>query len=69
MPKRRVNGGSKIRIRCRFCHKTLSEKEVELHVYMCEKVQQEVFNGGDLLKTSSHLKGRKTNPPLRKKAS
>ena len=36
--------GSVIQFACRFCQKTLSKKEVELHLYMCEKVPQEIFD-------------------------
>ena len=39
-------------IRCRSCRKTLSKKEAELHVFICDKVPQEIFNGSSLKVTS-----------------
>ena len=29
---------------CRFCQKLLTKKEVGMHVYVCEKVPQEILN-------------------------
>ena len=29
---------------CKFCQKPLSEKEARLHIYVCEKVPQEIFS-------------------------
>ena len=51
MPKKKIHGKCSVRtstkvrtIICRFCQKSLLEKEVELHFYVCEKVPQEIFS-------------------------
>ena len=31
-------------IHCRFCKKALTKKEIELHLLVCEKVPQEIFD-------------------------
>ena len=39
-------GGGKCRCRvvCKLCGKTLTKKEVGMHVYVCEKVPQEILD-------------------------
>ena len=39
-----VDGGSVIELFVVFVKKVLTKKEVELHVYVCEKVPQEIFH-------------------------
>ena len=41
-----VDGGRKCnRVVCRFCEKVLKKKkEIELHIYVCEKVPQSLQN-------------------------
>ena len=29
---------------CRFCKKVLTKKEVDMHVYVCNKIPQEILN-------------------------
>ena len=38
-------GGRRSSVVCHFCQKSLTKKEEELHIYVCEKVPQEIFGG------------------------
>ena len=47
MPRRRVVDKVRMKMKvpfCRFCRKTITRKEIELHLLVCEKVPQEIFN-------------------------
>ena len=48
MPKRRANKRNMVKgeIMCKFCEKAMTKKEAELHLYVCEKVPQEIFDDG-----------------------
>ena len=65
-----LDGGRKCsRVVCCFCEKTLSKKEVELHIYVCEKVPQEVFQpttplGGSSVSLGTTSNSSLTNPLL-----
>ena len=37
-------GSGQTRIVCRFCQKSLIKKEVDMHMYICNKVPQEMLN-------------------------
>ena len=60
-----VDGGRKCnRVVCRFCEKVLTKKDVELHVYVCEKVPQEIFQARAPLGGSSVSLGTTSNSSL-----
>ena len=60
---------NKCSFRCRFCLKLVIEK-VELHIYVCEKVPQEIFNqpntplGGSSVSFGTTSNSSLTNPLL-----
>ena len=74
MPNR--NGGRKVmsggercrgRVVCGFCGKTLMKKEKELHIFVCEKVPQEIFQapfGGSSVSFGTNCNSSLTNPLL-----
>ena len=71
--KRKVvlDGGRKCsRVACCFCEKILSKKEEKLHIYVCEKVPQEIFNqpntplGGSSVSFGTTSNSSLTNPLL-----
>ena len=37
-------GRGQTRIVCRFCQKIIGKKEVDMHIYICNKVPQEMLN-------------------------
>ena len=37
-------GRGQTRVICRFCKKVLAKKEVDMHVYVCDKVPQEILD-------------------------
>ena len=57
---------------CKDCGKTLTNKEFDMHVYVCEKVPQEIFNdnyfntplGGSSVSTGTNCNSSLTNPLL-----
>ena len=58
MPKKGPNRKCLMRVKgrysgiyCTFCQKTLTNKEVELHLYVCEKYHKKMFNYGYYFKT------------------
>ena len=62
MPKKNHNNKHSIRVSmkvrllvCAFCQKALSKKEAEPHLFVCDKVPQEIFNGR--LECNNHLIG------------
>ena len=65
-----LDGGRKCnRVVCCFCEKVLRKKEVELHVYVCEKVPQEIFQpraplGGSSVSFGTTSNSSLTNPLL-----
>ena len=40
---------------CKLCGKTLTNKEFDMHVYVCEKVPQEIFRGGTTNRSGQSL--------------
>ena len=65
-----LDGGRKFsRVACRFCEKMLTKKEQELHIYVCEKVPQEIFQpraplGGSSVSLGTTSNSSLTNPLL-----
>ena len=55
---------------CIFCQKSLTKKEEELHIFVCEKVPQEIFNqpntpfGGSSVSFGTNCNSSLTNPLL-----
>ena len=49
---------------CKFCRKTLMKKDVDLHMFVCEKVPQEVFQPNAPLGGSSVSFGTTSNSSL-----
>ena len=49
---------------CKHCLKTLTKKEAGLHVYVCEKVPQEIFNQPNTLLGGTTSNSSLTNPLL-----
>ena len=54
---------------CSFCGKTVVKKEVDIHLYVCEKVPQEVFQprtplGGSSVSFGTTNNSSLTNPLL-----
>ena len=50
--------------RCKFCRKAMALKETELHMYVCEKVPQEIFQPNTPLRGSSVSFGTTSNSSL-----
>ena len=65
-----LDGGRKYsRVACRFCEKILNEKEQQLHIYVCEKAPQEIFQprapfGGSSVSLGTTSNSSLTNPLL-----
>ena len=54
---------------CSFCRKTVMKKEVDLHMFVCEKAPQEVFQpraplGGSSVSFGTTNNSSRTNPLL-----
>ena len=73
MPKSRKSDEAKAKIRwrynCRFCYKALTNKEFDMHVFVCEKVPQEIFHlktplGGSSVSFGTNCNSSLTNPLL-----
>ena len=77
MPKKRNRGMTRIKVPrdavlpfCKDCGKVLTNKEFDMHVYVCEKVPQEIFNqpntpfGGSSVSTDTNCNSSLTNPLL-----
>ena len=63
MPKRLLKGKYRMSM-CRFCYKTLSKEEIDLHAFTCNVINQAVCDGAKLrpsLKGSSLDYGNKNN--------
>ena len=77
MPKKHNRGMMRIKVPrdavlpfCKDCGKVLTNKEFDMHVYVCEKVPQEIFNqpntplGGSSVSTGTNCNSSLTNPLL-----
>ena len=62
----REGGRKHCRVVCHFCRQVLMKKEVELHVYVCEKVPQSLQNafGGSSVSFGTTNNSSRTNPLL-----
>ena len=68
---RYTNGQTSFRGRpsCSYCRKSLTKKEVNMHIYVCEKVSQEIFQprtplGGSSVSLGTTNNSSLTNPLL-----